>query len=126
MKKSRLGKELVLLLTTVAMVFFMGCGETGRYESATARNRAIAEQAVSIADDFLDLRIDGYTAWSRIGELGEIDRDTGNSADFHLSTTVLLLSGDLLLYSPDSPSERFEEILERRNGLATGLGMDER
>ena len=134
MRKEKLVKVFFgTLLVTATLLFLMSCGnDVGRYENATARNRAIGEQAVGIVDEFLDRRIDARTANSRIADLGDIDHNTDNNADLFLGNTIVILRSRLTNYQSaqvlqsENISERFEAVLETRNRLAVGLGMDER
>jgi len=102
-----------------------GCNNH-RFANASERNINIATRTVEIADDFLDARISAEIARERMEALAPIEYggvdDLANSG---LSANVGLLQTIVRFPSQDA-TEHWDNVLERRNELAVGLGMRRR
>ena len=116
-------KIFIALTILVGLIILVACG--GRYSNANERNQGIARQAVEIADEYFDGRITARQASDRMHNLPSFTRVNPTTAtDIGLGNSFL--STTLAFSSLAGGRGTEAEALERRNNLASGLGMRRR
>ena len=147
MRKTELTRALLSLLLVAGIIFLIGCGGN-QWRNVSGQARATGTELVNAVDVFLDTptesnareahrRIDALSDLPHI-EIGDPAREGLSSAERESNTVNgrinhhrLILRGDLDIVAlhmsmGNDIGEHYERILERRNELAAGLGMDER
>ena len=112
------------LLAALAIGLFAGCSRRLNNVSDTARD--LGEKVIVITDDFLDENITAATARDKIDALNyreKIPVDTDNRDDSFVRFRILAIGSRLLL---GAEGEDLTAIIELRNELAVGLGLDRR
>ncbi|MCL2572578.1 MAG: hypothetical protein FWE11_09265 [Defluviitaleaceae bacterium] len=114
------------------LLLLIGCGNQEpprlRYDNANSRARYIGTSAVEIADDFIRGAITSGTARQRINNLPSIDT-TMDDSDIRFYNGRIRHDIGMLrhaLFQYEGTSAQFADVVDRRNIIAEGLGIDTR
>ena len=116
-------KVLLLVMVVILVLGLAGCAR--RLTNASDFAVDIAENVITIADSYFDGRINASTARFMIRELehlDELNEAVDNDDDWYIRLRVFKITSELALDRAESD----DNILEARNELARGLGMDRR
>ena len=130
MKKQKYRISFTLSLLFFCLLFSSCKKENGASEKAISNGKAVIE----IADDYLDKEIDAGVAREKIQAIYEdmsyvetMDKNDENySADFYISTDILLIDSSILNDSIKTNAERYDAIVDARNSLADKTGIKKR
>lgn len=124
---------MTLVLIGFLVVILGACSTSGKFEGIDEDMQTLGREAVRIADEYLDNRIDADTATNQIEELDYVHlASTTEGLENEILTYIFLLEARLSIISVNEflndqiDPEDLEQLLERRNMLAEGLGMDSR
>lgn len=130
-------KRVGIILCAVMILLMCSCSSSGEV-SATDKGISIAKEAVGVADLYLDGIYDYSMA---IDQLNALDSETSyvenlpndtseerkqRTVDLLISTNISLLSSKILNHSVSNDDNKYDEIVEVRNELASAVGLSER
>jgi len=115
-------KIISLVSLVIISVILVGCSPRFAYSGASEESQETGRQVVEIVDDFLDSRITAETAHSLISVL-EVIYESSSMSDPNAQIWADVFMIEVLILGRDV---EMELLLESRNRLAEGLGLDSR